>query len=98
MGGVWQGDVLTRNNRKPVGLHPIETASRDELESLQLERLKWSLSHAYTNVEHYRRAFDALEVNPSDLRCLADLSRFPFLYKSDLRNTYPFGLFAVPRR
>ncbi len=79
------------------GLDPIESASRDELTSLQLERLRWSLSHAYRNVEHYRTAFGRAGVHPDDVRSLSDLARFPFLQKSDLRDHYPFGLFAVPR-
>ena len=75
----------------------IERASRDEIAALQLERLRWSLRHAYSNVPHYRAAFDASGVHPDDLRALADLERFPFLKKSDFRDNYPFGLFAVPR-
>jgi phenylacetate-CoA ligase len=81
----------------PGDLEPIETASRDEVQALQLQRLKWSLKHAYDNVPHYRRAFDAKGVHPDDLRTLSDLSRFPFTTKSDLRENYPFGMFAVPR-
>ena len=76
-------------------LEPIETASRDELTSLQLERLKWSLRHAYENSRVYRRKFDEAGVHPDDLATLADLSRFPFTKKSDLRDNYPFGMFAV---
>ncbi len=78
-------------------LDPIEIASRDELAALQLERLKWSLKHAYDNVPHYRKAFDKAGVHPSDLKALSDLARFPFTAKDDLRKNYPFGLFAVPR-
>ncbi|MES2149022.1 MAG: phenylacetate--CoA ligase PaaK [Pseudomonadota bacterium] len=78
-------------------LEPIETASRDELQALQLERMQWSLRHAYDNVAHYRAAFDAAGVHPDDLKTLADLARFPFTEKSTLRDNYPFGLFAVPR-
>jgi phenylacetate-CoA ligase len=78
-------------------LDPIETASRDELSALQLERLKWSLRHAYDNVPMYRQRFDAAGVHPDDLQSLADLAKFPFTYKTDLRDNYPFGLFAVPR-
>ena len=81
----------------PADLEPIECASRDELQALQLERLRWSLSHAYANVPHYRRAFDAAGVKPEDLKTLADLARFPFTTKNDLRDNYPFGMFAVPR-
>jgi phenylacetate-CoA ligase len=78
-------------------LDPIETASRDELVALQLERLKWSLKHAYENSAVYRRKFDGAGVHPADLKTLADLSRFPFTTKSDLRDNYPFGMFAVPQ-
>ena len=78
-------------------LDPIEIASIDEIRSLQLERLRWSLAHAYKNVPMYRERFDAAGVHPDDLKSLADLSRFPFTSKSDLRDNYPFGLFAVPR-
>ncbi len=81
----------------PGELEPIETASRDELQALQLQRLKWSLRHAYDNVAHYKAAFDAAGVHPDDLRTLADLARFPFTDKKTLRENYPFGLFAVPR-
>jgi len=78
-------------------LEPIEHASSDELRALQLERLRWSLAHAYANVPHYRRAFDAKGVHPRDLVHLEDLARFPFTVKTDLRDNYPFGMFAVPR-
>lgn len=78
-------------------LDPIEIASRDEIEALQLERLKWSLAHAYANVPHYTASFDAAGVHPHDLHNLADLAKFPFTVKQDLRNNYPFGMFAVPR-
>ncbi|WP_415404909.1 phenylacetate--CoA ligase PaaK [Tateyamaria sp. SN3-11] len=78
-------------------LDPIEIASRDEIEALQLKRLKWSLAHAYANVPHYKAAFDSAGVHPDDLKSLADLSKFPFTVKQDLRDNYPFGMFAVPR-
>jgi len=81
----------------PSDLEPIERASRDELQALQLERLKWSLMHAYENVPHYRKAFDEKGVHPSELKSLSDLARFPFTDKKTLRDNYPFGLFAVPR-
>jgi len=81
----------------PGDLEAIETASRDELQALQLQRLQWSLSHAYENVPHYKAAFDAKGVHPSDLKTLADLAKFPFTTKKDLRDNYPFGMFAVPR-
>ncbi|MCG6115476.1 MAG: phenylacetate--CoA ligase [Mesorhizobium sp.] len=78
-------------------LDPIEIASRDEIAALQLNRLKWSLKHAYENVPHYRQSFDAAGVHPDDLKQLSDLSKFPFTAKGDLRQHYPFGMFAVPR-
>jgi phenylacetate-CoA ligase len=71
--------------------------SLDELRDRQLERLRWSLSHAYQNVPHYKRAFDEAGVHPTDCRELSDLSRFPVTTKADLRDNYPFGMFAVPR-
>jgi len=79
------------------GLEAIESASRDELAALQLERLRWSIDHAYRNVAHYRQAFDQAGVRPEGLKSLQDLARFPFLMKSHLRDHYPFGLLAVPR-
>ena len=78
-------------------LEPIETASRDEIEALQLQRLRWTVQHAYDNVPHYRQAFDAKCVHPSDLRELKDIAKLPFTVKKDLRDNYPFGMFAVPR-
>ncbi len=78
-------------------LEPIETASRAELQALQLERLKWSLHHAYENSPVYRRKFDEAGVHPDQLQSLADLARFPFTSKQDLRDNYPFGMFAVPQ-
>jgi len=81
----------------PGDLEPIERASRDELQAVQLQRLQWTLRHAYENVPHYRQAFDARGVRPEDCRTLADLAKFPFTAKADLRAHYPFGLFAVPR-
>jgi len=82
---------------KRQDLDPIEIASRDEIAALQLVRLKWSLKHAYENVPHYRKSFDAAGVHPDDLKQLSDLSKFPFTVKADLRDNYPFGMFAVPR-
>ncbi|MCP5227091.1 phenylacetate--CoA ligase PaaK [Accumulibacter sp.] len=76
---------------------PIETASRDEITALQVERLRWSLRHAYDHVDHYRRKFDERGVHPDDLKTLADLSQFPFTTKADLRDNYPFKMFAVSR-
>ncbi|NEY91105.1 phenylacetate--CoA ligase PaaK [Tabrizicola oligotrophica] len=78
-------------------LEPIETASRDEIEALQLKRLQWSLAHAFANVPHYRASFAAAGVHPDDLKTLDDIRRFPFTLKSTLRDNYPFGMFAVPR-
>ncbi len=78
-------------------LDPIEVASVDEIRALQLKRMKWSLQHAYDNVPVYRKRFDAQGVHPSDLRTLEDIARFPFTCKDDLRENYPFGLFALPR-
>lgn len=78
-------------------LDPIEIASIDEIRALQLERLKWSLAHAYNNVPLYKERFDAAGVHPDDLKTLGDLAKFPFTYKDDLRQNYPFGMFAVPR-
>ena len=77
-------------------LEHIETANRDELQDLQLRRLKWSLEHAYANVSCYRKKFDEAGVHPSDLKELSDLSRFPLTDKRDFRDNYPFGMFAVP--
>ena len=82
---------------QPGDLEPIETASRDELQSLQLQRLKHTLRQAYEHVPHYKKAFDAAGVHPSDCQSLADLAKFPFTTKADLRDNYPFGMFAVPR-
>ena len=81
----------------PADLEPIETASRDELQALQLERMRSTLRRAYDCVAHYRAAFDSAGVNPDDLRTLADLRKFPFTSKTDLRDHYPFSMFAVPR-
>ena len=80
-----------------MNLDPIETASLDELRALQLQRLQWSVRHAYENVAHYRESFRAAGVHPHDLRSLDDLAKFPFTVKDDLRANYPFGMFAVPR-
>ncbi len=88
---------MTVKAPQPGELEAIETASRDEISALQLERLKWSLRHAYDNVPAHKKAFDDKGVHPDDLKALADLSKFPFMTKTALRDTYPFGLFAVPR-
>ena len=81
----------------PASLDPAERIGRDELRTLQLERLRWTLRHAYDNVPHYRQAFDDAGVHPDECRELADLGRFPTTSKADLRDNYPFGMFAVPR-
>ena len=81
----------------PGELEPIETASRDEIAALQLQRLRSTLQRAYDQVPHYRRAFDKGGVHPGDLKQLGDLAKFPFTLKQDLRDNYPFGMFAVPR-
>jgi phenylacetate-CoA ligase len=85
-------------NLKLTGLEPVEVASRDQLLTLQLERLKWSLQHAYDNIAHYRTKFDKAGIHPGDLKSLADLAKFPFTTKADLRENYPYGMFAVPMR
>jgi len=80
-----------------ANLDPIEIASRDEIEALQLDRLRWSLRHAYDNVPMYRARFDEKGVHPDDLKSLKDLAKFPFTVKDDLRQNYPFNMLAVPR-
>jgi phenylacetate-CoA ligase len=87
---------LDLTNYTPYGLEPIEQASRDELTALQLQRMQWSLKQAYDNVPATRAKFDRAGVKPGDLKTLADLARFPFTSKADLRDNYPFGMFAVP--
>ena len=77
-------------------LEPIEVADREQIAALQLERLRWSLRHAYENVPHYRRAFDEAGAVPQDVTSLEDLRRFPCTTKQDLRDNYPYGMFAVP--
>ena len=88
---------MTVKKPMPGDLEPIETASRDEISALQLDRLKWSVRHSYDNVEPYRRKCLEKGVHPDDLKTLSDLGKFPFMTKLDLRDNYPFGLFAVPR-
>ena len=82
---------------KTLPLEPIEKASIDELRALQLQRLQWSLTHAYQHSPVYRAKFDAAGVHPGDCKQLSDLAKFPFTTKHDLRDNYPFGMFAVPR-
>ncbi len=81
----------------PKDLDPIETASVDELRNLELERLRWTLRHTYDNVASFREKCEASGVAPDDLKTLDDLSLFPFTVKDDLRQHYPFGMFAVPQ-
>ncbi len=85
--------------KKPAAaeLEPIESASRDEISALQLQRLQWTLRHSWDNVPAFRQKCEALSVHPDDMKQLSDLSKFPFMTKADLRENYPFGLFAVPR-
>src|SRR6266566_4426853 len=95
--------AMASTNPRPKGssyrpeMDDIERASRDEIIALQIKRLAWSLSHAYENVAHYKKAFDNAGVHPSDFKALADLSKFPFTKKTDLRDNYPFNMFAVAR-
>ena len=88
---------LDKSTYKPFGLEAIETASRDEIASVQTKRLKRTLQNVYENVPLYRRKFDAAGVSPLDFKHLDDLKHFPFTTKHDLRENYPFGMFAVPR-
>jgi phenylacetate-CoA ligase len=80
-----------------IGLHSIETASVDELRKVQLARLQWSVGHAYENSPFYKQSFDKHGVHPDDIKSLADLAKLPFTGKQDLRDNYPFGMFAVPQ-
>ena len=91
-----EAQAAVQGQVKTFSLEPIETARPAALRALQLERLQWTLQHAYDDVPHYRRKFDAAGVKPGDCRSLEDLARFPFTTKADLRDTYPFGMFAVP--
>ncbi len=89
--------MLDKSSYEPYGIEPIERASRDEIANLQLQRLRWTLEHAYQNVPAYKKKFDDARVSPSDFKRLEDLSKFPFTMKKDLRDNYPFGMFAVPQ-
>jgi len=91
------GSMGNEHRTEPPELEDIERASADELQALQLTRLKWSLRHTYKNVAAYRRKCEVAGIHPDDLKSLADLKYFPFTTKADLRDAYPFGLFAVPR-
>ncbi len=88
---------MTCRQPQPGDLEPIELASRDEISALQLQRLQWTLTHSYNNVASFKQKCDSKGVHPSDLKTLTDLAKFPFTTKTDLRDNYPFGLFAVPR-
>jgi phenylacetate-CoA ligase len=90
-------NLQSKRSSYSAELDEAERASRDEIIALQVKRLAWSLSHAYDNVAHYKKAFDKAGVHPSDFKALADLSKFPFTVKTDLRDNYPFNMFAVPR-
>jgi phenylacetate-CoA ligase len=103
---IWLNQQALRPDENPrlrgktkmtKGLHAIETASRDEIVALQTERLKWTLNHVYDNVPHYQASFDAAGVHPDDFKSLDDLRKFPFTTKQDLRDNYPYRMFAVPR-
>ena len=88
---------LDKSSYEPFGLEAIEMASRDEIAALQVERLKRTLKNVYENVPAYRKKFDAVGVAPSDFKHLDDLEKFPYTTKQDLRENYPFGMFAVPK-
>src|SRR5499433_298955 len=88
---------LDMSTYEPFGLEAIETASRDEIAALQTQRIKRTLERVYENVPAYRKKFDGAGVTPADFRRLEDLAKFPFTTKQDLRENYPFGMFAVPR-
>lgn len=88
--------MIKRNEFRPDRLDPMETASIDALRAEQLERLKWSVRHAYDNVAMYKRRFDEQGIHPDDIKNLDDLAKLPFTTKSDLRDHYPYGMFATP--
>src|SRR5258708_16984315 len=90
-------NLPSRKSGYRAKMDEAERASRDEIAALQTRRLAWSLAHAYDNVAHYRKAFDKAGVPPSDFKQLSDLGKFPFAAKTDLRDNYPFNMFAVPR-
>src|SRR3984893_8807654 len=90
-------NLKSRASGYDTEMDDAERASRDEIMALQLRRLAWSLTHAYDNVAHYKKAFDKAGVHPKDFRQLSDLKNFPFTVKTDLRDNYPFNMFAVPR-
>ncbi|HZH51204.1 MAG TPA: phenylacetate--CoA ligase PaaK [Microvirga sp.] len=88
---------LSELKPQPTALDRFEMGTRDELANWQRERLAWTLRHAYENVPHYKAKFDAAGVHPDDFKDLSDLAKFPFTTKADLRDNYPFGMFAVPQ-
>src|SRR5712671_1649191 len=90
-------NLQSRRSGYSADMDEAERASRDEIIALQTKRLAWTLAHAYDNVAHYKKAFDTAGVHPSDFKQLPDLGKFPFTVKTDLRDNYPFNLFAVPR-
>src|SRR5450755_3005917 len=90
-------NLQSKNSGYSAEMDDAERASRDEIMALQTRRLAWTLAHAYDNVAHYKKAFDKAGVHPKDFRQLADLRHFPFTVKTDLRDNYPFNMFAVPR-
>src|SRR3954469_15949265 len=90
-------NIKSATNGYGAVLDDAERASRDEIVALQTRRMAWTLAHAYGNVAHYKKAFDRHGVHPSDFHELSDLVKFPFTVKNDLRDNYPFGMFAVPR-
>src|ERR1700710_2094786 len=90
-------NTKSTTNGYSAEMDAAERASRDQIIALQTKRLGWSLAHAYDNVGHYKKAFDKAGVHPSDFRQLSDLAKFPFTVKTDLRDNYPFNMFAVPR-
>ena len=94
---AWGSMKLDMSTYEPFGLEAIETASRDEIAALQSQRIKHTLERVYENVPAYRKKFDGAGVTPADFKRLEDLSKFPFTTKHDLRENYPFGMFAVPR-
>ena len=87
---------MSESTTSEIGLHPEERLDRAALEALQLERLQWTVRHAYENVPLYRAKFDEAGVKPEDIQTLADVQKLPFTTKEDLRLNYPFGMFAVP--
>jgi phenylacetate-CoA ligase len=91
-------NLQSRRSGYSADMDEAERASRDEIIALQTKRLAWTLAHAYDNVAHYKRAFDEAGVHPSDFKQLSDLGKFPFTVKTDLRDNYPFSMFAVPAK